>query len=92
MYEQGVRTRVIERIMGWAPRRMHERHYLRVADKPLHDAILGLYRDDPVCNRQEPAPPPATPPPAPPGQPAWLADETARLEALERQLESRPNP
>lgn len=34
MYEQGVRTRVIERIMGWSPRQMHERHYLRVADAP----------------------------------------------------------
>jgi integrase len=30
MYEAGVRTRVIERIMSWAPRQMHERHYLRV--------------------------------------------------------------
>ena len=52
MYERGVRTRVIERIMGWAPRRMHERHYLRVADEPMHDAIQTLYRDDPICERQ----------------------------------------
>jgi integrase len=92
MYEQGVRTRVIERIMGWAPRRMHERHYLRVADKPMHDAILSLYRDDPICNRQEPAQQLTVLPPPAAGPPSWLADETARLEALERQLESRPNP
>ena len=53
MYEQGVRARVIERIMGWAPRQMYERHYLRVADQPMHDAIRGLYRDDPICDRQQ---------------------------------------
>lgn len=46
--------RVIERIMGWAPRLMHERHYLRVADKPMRDAILTLYHDDPVSDRQRP--------------------------------------
>ena len=86
MYEQGVRTRVIERIMGWAPRRMHERHYLRVADEPMHQAILGLYQHDPICDRQErslrltsvPATPEAT---------AWLVEETARLKRLEQQLD-----
>jgi site-specific recombinase XerD len=52
MYEQGVRSRVIERIMGWAPRQMHERHYLRVADDAMYDAILTLYRDEPICDRQ----------------------------------------
>jgi integrase len=86
MYEQGVRTRVIERIMGWAPRRMHERHYLRVADEPMHDAILGLYRDDPICERQEQALR-LTAVPAPAAEPSpWLADEAARLERLEEQL------
>ena len=86
MYEQGVRTRVIERIMGWAPRRMHERHYLRVADEPMHDAILSLYRKDPICDRQERAlkltalPTPAVKPSA------WLASETSRLEQLEQRL------
>jgi integrase/recombinase XerD len=49
MYEHGVRTRVIERIMGWAPRRMYERHYLRVADEAMREAILTVYRDDPIC-------------------------------------------
>jgi site-specific recombinase XerD len=52
MYEQGVRTRVIERIMGWAPRRMYERHYLRVADTAMREAILNLYRDDPICGNR----------------------------------------
>jgi integrase/recombinase XerD len=59
MYEHGVRNRVIERIMGWAPRLMHERHYLRVADKPMRDAILTLYHDDPVSDRQRPRVAPA---------------------------------
>jgi site-specific recombinase XerD len=49
MYEQGIRTLVIERIMGWAPRRMYERHYLRVADTAMREAILNLYREDPIC-------------------------------------------
>ncbi len=52
MYEDGVRARVIERIMGWAPRQMYERHYLRVADQAMHDAIRGLYAADPLCERQ----------------------------------------
>ena len=86
MYERGVRTWVIERIMGWAPRQMYERHYLRVADKPMHDAILTLYHDDPICDRQEKAVRP-TPVPTPIVEPSeWLADEKARLEQLERQL------
>lgn len=86
MYEQGVRTRVIERIMGWAPRRMHERHYLRVADEPMHEAILGLYRDDPICERQERALRLIAIPTKPAEPSAWLADEAARLERLEQQL------
>lgn len=86
MYEHGVRTRVIERIMGWSPRQMHERHYLRVADEPMHEAILSLYREDPICDRQERAlrltavPTPAVEPSG------WLANETERLEQLEQRL------
>ena len=72
--------------MGWAPRRMHERHYLRVADEPMHDAIQTLYRDDPICERQEQALR-LTAVPTPAAEPsAWLADEAARLERLEQQL------
>ncbi len=86
MYEQGVRTRVIERIMGWAPRRMHERHYLRVADEPMHEAILSLYREDPICGRQERAIR-LTALPTPAAKPSiWLANEAWRLEQLERRL------
>jgi integrase/recombinase XerC len=86
MYEQGVRTRVIERIMGWAPRQMHERHYLRVADEHMREAILTLYQDDPICDRQAEAltlRPLSTPETAPAG---WLEREAARLDALEQQL------
>jgi integrase len=86
MYEQGVRTRVIERIMGWAPRRMHERHYLRVADEPMHEAILGLYREDPICERQQRALRLTALPTSAAEPSAWLAGETARLERLEEQL------
>jgi integrase len=86
MYEHGVRTRVIERIMGWAPRQMHERHYLRVADEPMHDAIQTLYREDPICERQQRTLRPVALP-APNAEPsAWLADETVRVEQLEQQL------
>jgi integrase len=86
MYEQGVRTRVIERIMGWSPRQMHERHYLRVADEAMHDAIQTLYRNDPICERQtQTLRPVATPKPnAEPA--AWLAAEAARLNELEQRL------
>ena len=86
MYEQGVRTRVIERIMGWAPRRMHERHYLRVADEPMHDAIRTLYRHDPICNRQHQALQPVAARRLN-GEPSvWLAGETAELERIEQRL------
>lgn len=86
MYEQGVRTRVIERIMGWAPRQMHERHYLRVADEPMHDAIRTLYRQDPICDRQRQALQPLALP-APNAEPsAWLAGEAAKLERIEQRL------
>lgn len=86
MYENGIRTRVIERIMGWSPRRMHERDYLRVADAPMHDAILSLYRDDPICDRQEQALRLAAVPTPTIEPTVWLADEQDRLERLEQQL------
>jgi site-specific recombinase XerD len=83
MYEHGVRERVLERIMGWAPRTMHERHYLRVCDQPMRDAINTLYRDDPICDHSPTGPPKPTPAPQ---TRTWLADETACLAALERQI------
>lgn len=85
MHEQGVRTAVIDRIMGWAPRTVRERHYVRIAPQIMRDAILTLYRDDPICPQQlESA-----------GEPdrghdrrreGFLVSETARLERLEREL------
>jgi hypothetical protein len=86
MYEQGVRTRVIERIMGWSPRQMHERHYLRVADQPMHEAIQTLYREDPICERQQRMLRPVAAAGSDREPRAWLAAETARLEALEQRL------
>jgi hypothetical protein len=44
-----VRKRVIEKILGWAPRTVYERHYLRIADHAMREAILTLYRGDPIC-------------------------------------------
>jgi hypothetical protein len=71
---------VIERIMGWAPRLMHERHYLRVADESMRQAILTLYHDEPVCDHQHE---PAVGAPRP--QPLIdLSLEIAVLEQLER--------
>jgi hypothetical protein len=72
MYEHGVRTRVIERIMGWAPCAMHERHYLRIAPEPLHKAIRTLYHDDPSATTN--STPNLPPQPAP-------SDLSARLAA-----------
>jgi integrase/recombinase XerC len=89
MYEQGVRARVIERIMGWAPRQMYERHYLRVADQAMHDAIRGLYRDDPICDRQRRSLQPVAVATTSDGPSEWLAAETAKLERLELQLRTQ---
>lgn len=86
MYEHGVRTRVIERIMGWSPRQMHERHYLRVADEAMHDAIQTLYREDPICERQQQTLRPVATPKPNAAPAAWLAAETARLDELEQRL------
>jgi integrase len=89
MYEHGVRARVIERIMGWAPRQMYERHYLRVADQQMHDAIRGLYGEDPICDRQRRALQPVAVPPMSHESSVWLAAETARLDRLEQRLQTR---
>jgi hypothetical protein len=85
MHEHGVRTAVIDRIMGWAPRTVRERHYVRIAPQVMHDAILTLYRDDPICPQQLAVPTELEPPRAP-KQDGFLANETVRLERLEREL------
>jgi integrase/recombinase XerD len=86
MYEHGVRARVIERIMGWAPRQMYERHYLRVADQQMHEAVRGLYAEDPICERQQRSLQPVAIATTIAEPSAWLAAETAKLERLEQQL------
>jgi integrase len=86
MHEQGVRTAVIDRIMGWAPRTVRERHYVRIAPQVMHEAMLTLYRDDPICPQQL-ARPAAEPEVAPTAEPSlWLAREAERLAELEREL------
>jgi integrase len=86
MYEAGVRTRVIERIMGWAPRQMHERHYLRVASEVMHQAILTLYADDPISDRQRETVELRPVAAATPRDSAGFYADAARLSELEHQL------
>ena len=54
LYEEGVREDVIDSIMGWAPRTVRQRYYGRTRDEVAHDAILRLYRSDPL-ERKVPA-------------------------------------
>jgi len=44
----GVDERVIDRIMGWAPRTVRGRYYVNVATEELQRGILRLYGNDPV--------------------------------------------
>jgi integrase len=44
----GVPERVIDRIMGWAPRSVRGKFYVNVATEELQRAILRLYADDPL--------------------------------------------
>jgi len=46
--ENDVPEGIIDRIMGWAPRTVGRRYYIRRADSRMQEAILALYRDDPV--------------------------------------------
>jgi integrase len=48
LYERGAREDYIDRIMGWAPSSVRSKHYSRVADNSIHEAILRLYQDDPI--------------------------------------------
>jgi len=85
MHEHGVRSAVIDRIMGWAPRTVRDRHYVRIAPQVMRDAILTLYRDDPICPQQLAAAeePLMTTRAKTDG---FLAREAERLEQLEREL------
>jgi hypothetical protein len=65
---------------------MYERHYLRVADQQMHEAIRGLYAEDPICERQRRSLQPVAVAPASEKPSAWLATETAKLERIEQRL------
>ena len=44
----GVDERVIDRIMGWAPRTVRGRYYVNVATEETQRGILKLYANDPI--------------------------------------------
>lgn len=46
--ENDVPEGIIDRIMGWAPRTVGRRYYIRRADHRMQEAILALYREDPI--------------------------------------------
>jgi integrase len=46
--EHDVPMNVIDKIMGWAPRTVGSRYYIRTADLKMQEAILRLYADDPI--------------------------------------------
>lgn len=48
LYANGVETDTIDKIMGWAPRAVRSRYYVKHASDALQRAILRLYADDPV--------------------------------------------
>jgi hypothetical protein len=52
----------------------------------MHDAIQTLYREEPICKRQQRTIRPVAVPASTAEPAAWLASETARLEELERRL------
>ena len=46
--EHEVAPNVIDKIMGWSPRTVGNRYYIRTADRRMQEAILRLYADDPL--------------------------------------------
>ena len=46
LYEEGVQTDTIDRIMGWSPSSIRSKYYTRIGDRSLYDAILKLYESD----------------------------------------------
>jgi integrase/recombinase XerD len=48
LFEEGIQTDTIDRIMGWAPTSIRSRYYTRIGDRSLYDAILKLYQSDPI--------------------------------------------
>jgi integrase len=55
LYEEGVQTDVIDKVMGWAPTSIRQRYYTRVGDPSLYEAILKLYASDPIERLPKPA-------------------------------------
>ena len=47
--ENEVPEGIIDRIMGWAPRTVGRRYYIRRADATMQEAILKLYANDPIA-------------------------------------------
>jgi integrase len=56
---EGVHSDVIDRIFGWSPTSVRQRFYSGVDDDELHEAILRLYRSNPIERLPEPRPVPA---------------------------------
>lgn len=48
LYANGVDGDTIDKIMGWSPRVVRTRYYVKVAPEQLQRAILKLYANDPV--------------------------------------------
>jgi integrase/recombinase XerD len=48
LHEAGTDALIRDRILGWASRSVGDRYYTRVTDHRLYDAILTLYREDPI--------------------------------------------
>jgi len=46
--ENDVPEGIIDKIMGWSPRTVQSRYYVRRADARLQEAILRLYSSDPI--------------------------------------------
>jgi integrase len=46
--EEGVRTDVIDKMLGWAPSSVRQRYYSRVRDEAMYEAILKLYVSDSI--------------------------------------------
>ena len=55
----------------------------------MHDAVRGLYAEDPICERQQRSLQPVAVPTTSDEPSSWLAAETAKLERLEQQLASQ---
>jgi integrase len=50
LYANGVRSDTIDRILGWAPREVRSRYYVKIADEELQSAILQLHLNDPISS------------------------------------------